>query len=99
MNKQFLKNLKLIIVIAVVLGFAGVLLYLVYSFSLIWQTMAAGFTIGFLLILLFLLFIALIYVGTRLLWIQRELNKCRSEVEILKKKLAEEKLKNDSKIE
>ncbi len=99
MNKQFLKNLKLIVVIAAVLGFAGVLLYLAYSFSLMWQAMAAGFTIGFLLILLFLLFIALIYVGIRILWIQRELNKCRLEVEILKKKLAEEKLKNDSKIE
>ncbi|MEW6010910.1 MAG: hypothetical protein AB1604_06415 [Euryarchaeota archaeon] len=91
------RNLKIMVLLGLVMGFMILVLYLTYNFSLMWQAMSAGIIIGILLILLFLMASGLIYLFLRVLWIGRELNKCINQKELLKKKLKDrEKLEEDS---
>lgn len=86
MFREYSRKFKIIILVAVILALIGAIFYLVYSFYLIWQAMAAGITIGFLLILVFLLIVLAVYLWMRILWMKRDLNKYMSELERLKRK-------------
>ncbi|MCK9152004.1 hypothetical protein [Methanobacterium alcaliphilum] len=84
---QFKKNFKIIFVTLLVIIAVISVFYIVYSFSIMWQAMAAGVTIFLLLIILFLLLALVVYLGIRNLWLKRELNKSESKVKILKREL------------
>lgn len=80
-------KLKLVIIAVLILAGLAALLYLVYGLTIIWQGMAAGVTIGFLLILLFIVTILAIYLWIRIFLLRRELKKCQAKVEELEHKL------------
>lgn len=80
-TEQLLKTLKIVIIMAVIIGAIGALFYLIYGFTILWQAMAAGIVTGFLLILVFILVVLAIYFYLKLLLIRRELRKCREEIE------------------
>lgn len=80
-------KLKLVAIAVLILAGLATLLYLVYGLTLIWQGMAAGVTIGFLLVLLFLVTLLAIYLWIRTLLLKRELSKCQARVEELEYRL------------
>lgn len=86
-TNQLRKNSKIILIAILAVIIIGSIFYIVYSFSIMWQTMAAGFTIGLLLIILFLLLALTVYLWIRNLWLKRELNKSNSEVQALKREI------------
>ena len=88
---QLLKTLKIVIIIAVILGAVGAVFYLVYGFTLLWQAMAAGIITGFLLILVLILLALAIYLYLKMLLLRRELGKCRKKLD----KIANESKKLD----
>ncbi len=90
-SNEFIRNLKIIVVLAVIIGLIVAVFYLIYGFALFWQAMAATIIIGFLSILV-IIFIALsIYFWTKNLLLKREvkkyqieLNYCRAEMNRIK---------------
>jgi uncharacterized membrane protein len=80
-------KLKLVGIAVLILAGLAALLYLVYGLTLIWQGMAAGVTIGFLLIVLFLVALLAIYLWIRMSLLKRELSKCQEKVEELEYRL------------
>lgn len=81
-TEQLLKTLKIVIILAVIIGAIGALFYLIYGFTILWQAMAAGIVTGFLLIMVFILLALSIYYYFKMLLIRRELTKCREELEM-----------------
>jgi Zn-dependent protease with chaperone function len=81
-TKQLLKTLKIVVILALILGVIGAVFYLIYGFTLLWQAMAAGIVTGFLLILLFILLGLTIYLWLKLVLLRRELEKCQKELRI-----------------
>jgi len=91
---QLLKTFKIIVVLALVFGVIGAVMYLAYGFTLVWQGMAAGITIGFLLVLLVLLLGLAIYLWIKMMMVKRELKKCQEELaEIYRRKKSAESTK------
>jgi membrane protein implicated in regulation of membrane protease activity len=84
MYNDQLRTLRIVVIIAVVIGILAALFYLVYSFTLFWQAFAAGITIGFLLIILFVLLVLAIYLWVKNFLIKRELKKQETELEQIK---------------
>jgi hypothetical protein len=81
-TEQLLKTLKIVVILALIIGVIGALFYLVYGFTILWQAMAAGIITGFLLILVFVFLCLAIYLWLKLVLLKRELGKCREELEI-----------------
>nr|WP_319374314.1 hypothetical protein [uncultured Methanobacterium sp.] len=81
-TEQLLKTLKIVVILALIIGVIGALFYLVYGFTILWQAMAAGIITGFLLILVFVFLCLAIYLWLKLVLLKRELGKCRQELEI-----------------
>jgi membrane protein implicated in regulation of membrane protease activity len=81
-TKQLLKTLKIVVILALILGVICAVFYLIYGFTLLWQAMAAGIVTGFLLILLFILLGLTIYLWLKLVLLRRELEKCQKELRI-----------------
>lgn len=79
-NDQLLKNLKIVAVLALIFGVIGAAMYLAYGFTLVWQGMAAGITIGFLLVLLIIILGLAIYLWIKMVLVKRELKKCQEEL-------------------
>jgi Zn-dependent protease with chaperone function len=83
-------KLKLVVIAVLILAGLAALLYLVYGLTLIWQGMAAGVTIGFLLVLLFLVTILAIYLWIRIFLLKKKLEKCQDRLEELERRLKSE---------
>jgi Zn-dependent protease with chaperone function len=83
-------KLKLVVIAVLILAGLAALLYLVYGLTLIWQGMAAGVTIGFLLVLLFLVTILAIYLWIRIFLLKKKLEKCQDRLEELESRLKSE---------
>jgi len=79
-TEQLLKTLKIVLILALIIGLIGAVFYLVYGFTILWQAMAAGIITGFLLILVFILLVLALYFYLKLILIKRELRKCREEL-------------------
>lgn len=84
-TEQLVKTLKIVVILAVIIGAIGAVFYLVYGFTILWQAMAAGIITGFLIVLVFILLVLAIYFYLKLLLIRRELKKCREELLIARK--------------
>jgi len=85
-TEQLKKTLKIVIVLAVIIGAIGVFFYLIYGFTILWQAMATGIVTGFLLILVFVLLVLAIYFYLKILLIRRDLAKCREKLEKIARK-------------
>ena len=94
-----MRNLKIFIVIAFIIGLIAALFYLGYGFFIIWQGMAAGIIIGFLLILVLILLGFSTYLWLKNLWIKREYKKLENLLGQCRAELKREKAKNYRKIE
>ena len=96
-NDELVKNLKIVLIVALVIGIVAAVLYLIYGLALIWQTMAAGILTGF-LVLMLILFIALsIYLWIKNFLTKRELKRVETELKNCKaqlKKFREEQNEN-----
>ncbi|MDY9922451.1 hypothetical protein [Methanobacterium sp.] len=79
-TERLLKTLKIVVILALIMGVIGAVFYLVYGFTLLWQAMAAGIITGFLLIMVFIFLGLAIYLWLKLMMIRRELGKCREEL-------------------
>lgn len=87
----FVRNLRMVLLLAVIVAIIAGILYLIYGFTILWQALAAGIIIGFLSILVIIFVGVSIYFWTRNLLLKRELRRyemelrqCRAE---LKKKI------------
>jgi len=96
-NDELVKNLKIVLIVALVIGIVAAVLYLIYDLALIWQAMAAGILTGF-LVLMLILFIALsIYLWIKNFLTKRELKGVETELKNCKaqlKKFREEQNEN-----
>jgi hypothetical protein len=81
-TEELLRTLKIVVILAVIIGLIGAVFYLVYGFTILWQAMAAGIITGFLIVLVFVLMVLAIYFYLKLLLIKRELQRCREELEM-----------------
>jgi uncharacterized membrane protein len=97
MDDDRFETLKLVVIIAVIIGLLAAIGYAVYAFSLLWVTFAAGITTALLLILVLVLFVIAIYFWIKNLMIKRELNRTISKLEQTKIELDryKAKLKSD----
>jgi len=76
-----MRTLKIVVIIAAVIGIIAALFYLVYSFTLFWQAFAAGITIGILLIIIFVLIVLAMYLWIKNLLLKREFKKQEAKLE------------------
>ena len=96
-TEQLFKTLKLVLIVALILGVIGAVFYLVYGFTILWQAMAAGIITGFLLILMFIFLSLAVYLWLKLMLMKRELVKCRKELMAMSRKLAKDDETNNEK--
>ncbi len=85
-TEQLFKTLKLVVIMALIMGVIGAVFYLFYGFTVLWQAMAAGIITGFLLILVFIFLGLAIYLWLKLMLMKRELGKCREELREMSRK-------------
>lgn len=84
---QFIKNLKIIVVVALIIGVLGAILFLVSGFAVVWQAMAAT-VISIFLSILVILFMALsVYLWIKNLLLKRELERTKTELDRCKGEL------------
>jgi hypothetical protein len=86
-SNELIRNLKIIVIVTLIIGAIGAILYLIYGFTILWTAMAAGIITGF-LSLLVIVFLALsIYLWTRNLLLKRDLKKYKTELHYCKAEL------------
>lgn len=96
-TEQLFKILKVVIILALIIGVIGAVFYLVYGFTILWQAMAAGIITGFLLILVFIFLALAVYLWLKLMLMKRELGKCRRELMEMSRKSAKRDENDDEK--
>lgn len=80
-KNEIFNNIKLVVIIALIIGVVGVVIYLIYGFALLWQAMAATVTIIFLSIAVILFLALSIYLWIKNWMLQRELDKQQDDLE------------------
>ena len=97
-NNEFIRNLKIILIVAVIIAIFAAILYVIYGLALVWQAIAAGIITGFLFILVIIFIIISIYLWTKILLLKRDLRKnqvelgyCRAELNKLKNSIEKDK--------
>ena len=84
-------KLKLVAIAALLVAGVAAFMYLVYGLTIIWQGMAAGVTVGLLLILLFIVALLAIYLWIRIFLTRRALVRCQDRLEELERRLESDK--------
>lgn len=79
-SRELIRNLKIVAILALIIGLIGAIFYLIYGFTILWQAMAAGIIIGFLSLLVILFIVVSIYLWTKNLLLKRDLRKYRTEL-------------------
>ena len=87
-SNDFLKNLKIIVIIAVIIAVIGAVLYLLYGLALVWQAIAAGIVSGLLFLLLIVFIVISVYLWTRNYLLKRELARYQTELNYCRAELA-----------
>ena len=85
-SDEIIRNLKIVVLIAVALAIVGAVLYLIYGFTILWQAMAAAIITGFLLMVLIFVVVS-IYLWTRNLLLKREVKKYEMELKYCREEL------------
>ncbi|MEN6591986.1 MAG: hypothetical protein ABFC12_01930 [Methanobacterium sp.] len=80
-DDELLKKIKLVIIIALIIGVIGAVIFLVYGFALMWQAMAATVMIIFLAIATILFLALSIYLWIKNWMLKKELDKQWKELE------------------
>ncbi|MGC9516406.1 MAG: hypothetical protein ACP5C3_01755 [Methanomicrobiales archaeon] len=93
MDEDFIRKLKIIAIISLIIGLIAAIFYLGYGFFIIWQAMAAGIIIGFLLILVLVLLGFLVYLWLKNLYMKREFKKIEKKLEMCRAELNRQKAK------
>ena len=83
-----LKTLKLVVIVAILIGLLAAIAYALYGFSLFWATFAAGITIGLLLIIILVILVLAVYLWIRTLLLKREVRKFEDKLELAKMELS-----------
>ena len=86
-RSQLFRYLKLIVIVALVIGLIGAVLFLVFGFALVWQAMAATLITIFLAVIAIIFIFVSIYLWIKNLMLKRELNKEREEIERISRNL------------
>ncbi len=94
MENTLVRNLKIILVSIFIITLIGAIIYLIFSFTIIWQAIAATIIAAFLSLLVILLIILTVYLWIKMLLLRKELNEYKLEVNGLKAEL--KKCKNES---
>jgi hypothetical protein len=79
-SSELFRNLKIILIVALLIGLVAAILYLIYGLALVWQAIAAGIITGFLSILVILFIIISIYLWTKNLLLNRDLDRYKAEL-------------------
>jgi uncharacterized membrane protein len=87
-SNDLIKNLKIIVIIALIIAVIGAVLYLLYGLALVWQAIAAGIISGLLFLLVIIFIIVSVYLWTRNYLIKRELTRCQTELHYCRAELA-----------
>ena len=100
-SNNLIKNLKIIVIIALIIAVVGAVLYLLYGLALVWQAIAAGIISGLLFLLVIVFVVISVYLWTRNYLLKRELTRyqtelhhCRFELAKYKKEPNDETKKN-----
>lgn len=80
-RNDLFNKIKLVLIIALIIGIVGVVTYLIYGFALLWQAMAATVIIIFLAIVTILFLALSIYLWIKNLMLKREVNQYRKEID------------------
>lgn len=84
-----IKNLKIIVVAALIIGLIGAVLFLFYGFTIIWQAMAATIISIFLSIVTILFILTSVYLWIKNLLLKREIDRYKEEIQRFRTKLKE----------
>jgi hypothetical protein len=86
-SSELIRNLKIVVILALIIGILGTILYLIYGFTILWQAMAAGIITGFLSILLIIFIAISIFLWAKNMLLKRDLNRYKSELEFCRAEL------------
>ena len=87
-SNDLIKNLKIIVIIALIIAVIGAVLYLLYGLALVWQAIAAGIISGLLFLLVIVFIVISIYLWTRNYLLKRELARYQEELRYCRSELA-----------
>ncbi len=94
MENTFLKNLKIIAILALIIALIAAVLFLIYSFTIVWQAIAATIVALFLSLLVIIFIILAVYLWIKTLILRREVTAYKMESDRLKVEL--QKCRNKS---
>jgi len=89
-----MKNLKIIVILSLIIALIVEVFFLIYSFTIVWQAIAATIVALFLSLLVILFIIVAVYLWIKILILRRELNVYKMESNRLKVEL--QKCRNKS---
>ncbi|MGB7967991.1 MAG: hypothetical protein WCF28_00310 [Methanobacterium sp.] len=87
-SNDLIKNLKIIVIIALIIAVIGAVLYLLYGLALVWQAIAAGIISGLLFLLVIVFVVISVYLWTRNYLLKRELLRYKTELGYCRNELA-----------
>jgi membrane protein implicated in regulation of membrane protease activity len=87
-SNDMIKNLKIIIIIALIIAVIGAVLYILYGLALVWQAIAAGIISGLLFLMVIIFIIISVYLWTRNYLLKRELTRYQTELKYCRAELA-----------
>jgi uncharacterized membrane protein len=86
-SDEIIRNLKIVVLIAIVVAVVGAILYLIYGFTILWQAMAAAIITGFLSLLVLIFVVVSIYLWTKNLLLKRDLRRYEMELKVCREEL------------
>jgi uncharacterized membrane protein len=93
-SDEVVRNLKIVVLVAIVVAIVGAVLYLIYGFTILWQAMAAAIITGFLSLLVLLFVVVSIYLWTKNLMLKRDLRRSETELKYCREELKRRKTSN-----
>ena len=86
-KNELFRYLKLILIIALIIGFIGAVFFLVFGFALVWQAVAATVITIFLSIVAILFIFVSIYLWIKNVMLKREISREKEEIERISRNL------------
>lgn len=98
-SNDLVKNLKIIVIIALIVAAIGAVLYLLYGLALVWQAIAAGIVSGLLFLMVIVFIVISVYLWTRNYLLKRELTRYQTELRYCRNELVkfEKRAEDESK--
>jgi uncharacterized membrane protein len=93
-NTDLIRNLKIIVIIALIIAVIGAVFYILYGLALVWQAIAAGIITGLLSLIVIIFIVISIYLWTRNYLLKRELVRYKNELRYCRAELVKYQEKN-----